>query len=143
MSTRTTPTLDQLNAMAHIIEQTQRLFEADINWIRGSEAVNDALKSVAPHSPDAVAWSLTGGLRFEDSAYIAYMRNDDAPEPTEPFPSDLAIEFLEHFATEYVGGPGPVDLEAFNDRQGYSAVLHLLERAGEELACRIVEAEES
>lgn len=143
MSTRTTYTLEQLEAIAHIIEQTEALFQDDRKWIRGSRAVNAALQSVAPHSPNAVAWSLKGGLQYEDSAYIAYMRDDDAPEPTEPFPSDLAIMFLEDFAADYLDVPPPVDLEDFNDQRSYGAVLALLKEAGMDLACRIVEAEES
>jgi hypothetical protein len=143
LSIETPTTLDQWTAILHIIEQTEALFQQDINWIRGADAVNQALQPVAPHSRDAVAWSLTGGLKYEDAAYIAYMRDDNAPEPTEPFPSDLAVAFLEQLAAQRMEVPHPVDLAAFNDRQGYRAVLRLLEAAGVEIAGHIMEAEES
>lgn len=135
-------TFEQWQQVLHVVEQTEALFQDDRKWIRGARAVNDHLQSVAPHSPNAVAWSLKGGLQYEDNAYIAYMRDDNAPEPTEPFPSDRAITFLENLAARWLEVPQPVDLDTFNDRQGYRAVKRLLSEASLEIAGHLLEAEE-
>lgn len=136
MSTQTlnTLTLDQLLDVQHIIEETHALFEEDINWIRGAEAVDTNFNQVPSYSTDAVAWSLVGGLHYEDSDYITFMRGNPEAEPQGPFASDLAEEFLEQVAGW--------NLTEFNDRQGYSAVKRLLLSASIEIGGRIIEAEE-